>query len=295
MLLAACALAAALAAVLVPGAGHDVVERRLGQRFLGLPGRTVDARAGVPGTDRGTGTPRPGGPGGGFPLTRLASSALVGAGVAVAVHQSAGRPHLAVLGVTAVGVGWAASALLRRGRARGERQVRRSRVVAMCDALTAELQSGAPPPAALATVAQEWPELRAVRDAADLGADVPAVLRELAHRPGGEPLAAVAAGWEVAVRSGAGLATVLDRIAAALRDDQDVRREVAASLAAPRATARMLAVLPVFGLGLGMSIGADPVGVLVASLPGALCLALGSALAVGGLFWVERIADRAEI
>jgi hypothetical protein len=33
---------------------------------------------------------------------------------------------------------------------------------------------------------------------------------------------------------------------------------------------------------------------LVGSTLGALCLAAGAALAVGGLFWVERIADRAE-
>jgi tight adherence protein B len=287
----ACGLAAVLAMVLVPGAGREVVQRRLGEQFLGSPGRTAGSGAGVAGVDRPIGTSRPGTTG---LLRRFAPSALVGAGAAAVLSQSAGRPHVAVLGVTAVGVGWAATTLFRRGRTRTERQTRRTRVVGLCDALTAELHSGAPPPAALRMVAQEWPELDPVRDVADLGADVPAVLRELAKRPGGEPLTAVAAGWEVAVRSGAGLATVLDRIAASLRDDQDIRREVTASLSSPRATARMLAVLPAFGLGLGTSIGADPVGVLVASLPGALCLASGSALAVGGLFWVERIADRAE-
>ncbi len=290
MLVVACGLGAVLAMALVPGTGREVVERRLGERFLGSPGRIAASAAGVAG-DRVIGASRPDTFG---LLRRFVPSALVGAGVVVVTSQSAGRPHVLVLGVTAVGVGWAATALLRRGRDRTERQARRARVVGLCDALTAELHSGAPPPVALRVVAQEWPELEPVRDAADLGADVPAVLRELARRPGGEPLTAVAAGWEVAVRSGAGLATVLDRIASSLRDDQDIRREVTASLSSPRATARMLAVLPVFGLGLGTSIGADPVGVLVASLPGALCLASGSALAIIGLFWVERIADRAE-
>lgn len=291
MLILACGLVAALALTLVPGTGHAAVERRLGRRFLPA-GRNVRPGGSAPRGALRTG--RPGAAGGPRPVRRFASPALVGGGVAVVLHQAAGQPHLAVLGVTAVAVGWAATTLWRRSRARGERHARRSRVVGLCDALTAELQSGAPPPVALATVAHEWPELRPVRDAADLGADVPAVFRRLAGRPGGEPLAAVAAGWEVATRSGAGLAKVLDRIAAVLRDDQDVRREVTASLASPRATALMLAVLPLFGLGLGTSIGADPLGVLLESLPGALCLALGCALAVGGLFWVERIADRAE-
>jgi tight adherence protein B len=105
----------------------------------------------------------------------------------------------------------------------------------------------------------------------------------------------VAAGWEVASRSGAGLADVLDRLSGVLRTDEDVRREVAANLASPRATATMLAVLPVFGIGLGTAIGADPAGVLLGTMLGACCLAAGCLLAVAGLFWVERIVDRAEV
>lgn len=165
----------------------------------------------------------------------------------------------------------------------------------MCDALVAELESGQPPAAAVDAVARDWPELEAVRDAARLGGDVPSALRVMSERPGGEPLASVAAGWEVASRSGAGLADVLERLAGVLRTDEDVRREVAANLAAPRATATMLAVLPVFGIGLGTALGADPLGVLLGTLPGALCLCAGSVLAVAGLFWVERIVDRAEV
>lgn len=278
ILLLSCGLAAAAVVLLLPRSGRDVVER-LGPRIRATSGRT--------GAGRGNRS-------GGVARQRL-SPALAGGGTALVLQQSAGRLHLAILGVTVVGVGWAASALWRRGRARAERQARRNRVAGLCDALTAELQAGAPPAVALTTVAHEWPELDLVRDAADLGADVPAVLRELARRPGGDPFSAIAAGWEVASRSGAGLAEVLDRLATVLRDDQDVRGEVTASLASPRATARMLALLPLFGLGLGTSIGADPVGVLVETLPGALSLAAGSALAVAGLFWVERIADRAEV
>jgi len=295
MLVLACGLAAALAVVLVTGTGREAVQRRLGDQFLASAERAATGGPAASGGRHGPGGGRSGAAGHGLLRRRFASSALVGTGVALVLHQSEGRPHLVVLGVTAVGAGWAGSALFRRGRARRDRRARCDRVVGLCDALTAELQSGAPPPAALAMVALDWPELRPVRDAADIGADVPTVFRRLARRPGHEPLTAVAAGWEVAARSGAGLATVLHRIAAALRDDRDVRREVTASLASPRATARMLAVLPVFGLGLGTSIGADPVGVLVQTLPGSLCLAVGTALGVSGLFWVERIADRAEV
>jgi tight adherence protein B len=80
----------------------------------------------------------------------------------------------------------------------------------------------------------------------------------------------------------------------ALRDDDDVRREVAASLGPTRATGRLLAILPVFGLGLGYSMGADPLSVLLGTTFGSLCLAAGASLAAGGLLWIDRIADRAE-
>lgn len=227
--------------------------------------------------------------------SRLLQILLAGALAASVVWAAAGRPHLVVLGLTGVGLVWAATTLVRHARSRRLRLARRGQVVSMCDALVAELKSGQPPAAAVEAVAREWTELEAVRDAARLGGDVPSALRALSERPGGEPLASVAAGWEVASRSGAGLAGVLERLAGVLRTDEDVRCEVAANLAAPRATATMLAVLPVFGVGLGTALGADPLGVLFETLPGAMCLSAGSCLAVAGVFWVERIADRAEV
>ncbi len=117
----------------------------------------------------------------------------------------------------------------------------------------------------------------------------------MAHQAGFEPLAHIAAGWEVSHRSGAGLADVLDRLSLSLRDDEDVRLEVAGALGPPRATARLLAALPIFGALLGIGLGADPVGVLLGSMLGAGCLAVGAALAITGLFWVERIAAAAEV
>jgi tight adherence protein B len=87
---------------------------------------------------------------------------------------------------------------------------------------------------------------------------------------------------------------VLDRLAGTLRDDDEARQEVVSSLAASRATARLLAVLPVFGLLLGGGLGGRPWMVLIDSMIGAGCLLGGAVLAVAGVFWVERIADHAE-
>jgi tight adherence protein B len=207
----------------------------------------------------------------------------------------ADRPHLMVVGAVGVGASLAAAQLVLRERERAARVVRRSHTIDLCDALVAELRAGQPPSTALDIAAAEWPELETLGHAASRGADVPRLLRSLAERPGAEPLLHLAAGWEVAHRSGARLADVLERLSDSLRSDEDVRLEIAGALGPPRATARLLAVLPVFGALLGTGLGADPIGVLVGSLFGAVCLAAGAALAVAGLFWVERIAAAAEV
>ena len=213
---------------------------------------------------------------------------------AVILVQFAARPHLILTAVTGCAIAYSAVVLRRRAAVRVSRHRRQAETVDICDAFVSELSAGSPPPRMLAHVAADWPFLASVARTADLGGDVAKGLRALAATPGRDALADIAAAWEVSVRSGAGLAGVLDRLSRALREDDEARQEVIASLAAPRATARVLAVLPVFGLALGSGIGGDPVGVLFETLLGAICLAVGSALAVGGLFWVEHIADAAE-
>jgi tight adherence protein B len=113
--------------------------------------------------------------------------------------------------------------------------------------------------------------------------------------PGADGLRALAAGWRVASSTGAGLADVVERVATGLRADEDARAEVTASLGPPRATAKMLAVLPVFGLALGSSMGADPVAFLLDTGFGLACLLLGLLLAGAGVLWVEKLAAAAEV
>ncbi len=215
--------------------------------------------------------------------------------IAVTLPFAVDRSHLAVIALVAVGVGAAALRLKAQGRDRARRLASRSQAIGVCDALVAELRAGQPPAAALTHTAQEWVEMGAVASTARMGGDVPAALRNMSLRPGAEPFAQVAAGWDVAYRSGAGLADVIDRLSLTLRSDEDVRLEIAGALGPPRATARLLAVLPLFGAGLGVSLGGDPFGVLFGSMFGALCLAGGSVLALTGLFWVEHLAAKAEV
>ncbi|MER6596151.1 hypothetical protein ABT214_30735, partial [Micromonospora purpureochromogenes] len=59
--------------------------------------------------------------------------------------------------------------------------------------------------------------------------------------------------------------------------------------AGARATALLLAALPLGGIGLGYSIGADPVAVLLHTPVGAVSALTAMGLQIGGLLWAERL------
>ncbi|HEY8983344.1 MAG TPA: type II secretion system F family protein, partial [Streptomyces sp.] len=180
---------------------------------------------------------------------------------------------LGLLGVSLLPViaGVAAVPLLRRLRraaeARREREGRADAVIGLCAALAGEVRAGRQPGEALTLAAREaagLDEARAgVLAAARFGGDVPAALAVASRQPGAEGLLGLAACWRVAVDQGAGLAAGLERVEEALRAERDQRADLRAQLAGPRATAVMLAGLPVLGIGLGAAIGADPLGVLL--------------------------------
>jgi tight adherence protein B len=228
------------------------------------------------------------------PLHALTQRAGLSVGVGFAALLSTRHSLGAALAAVAVVAGVAGGTLARRSGRRKRAGLKRGAVLETCDQLAAELRAGQPPAGALAHAAELWPELEPAAAAARLGGDVPDALRSLSNQRGAEPLAALAAAWQVAMRSGAGLAGVLDRMAEALRVEDATRREVAAALGPPRATARLLAALPVFGLLLGTGVGADPWSFLFETPLGVCCLALGTCLALAGLAWVERLADSAE-
>ncbi|WP_328915095.1 MULTISPECIES: type II secretion system F family protein [unclassified Streptomyces] len=177
-------------------------------------------------------------------------------------------------------------------------------VSALCGTVAGDLRAGLPPHAALADAVESagWPgspELaeaaRLLLSAARFGGDVPQALRSASQcRAGTHGLAAAAACWQVAVDGGAGLASALDRVAAALRAGADQRDDLRAQLAGPRSTAVLLALLPVFGLVLGTGLGADPAAVLLHTPVGLCCLTAGVLLEWAGLAWTARIIRSAE-
>lgn len=177
---------------------------------------------------------------------------------------------------------------------RRSRETDTSAVLEVCDLLAAELTVGRPPGVALRAAGLLWPPLAPVVEAFHLGSDVPTALRALAReRPGAADLRLVAGAWQVAHHSGHGLASALARTSRGIRARRRTRRLVDSELASARATARLVALLPLAVLLMGSGAGSDPWGFLLATPIGLLCLASGLSLIGLGLWWIERLAAAA--
>ncbi len=203
---------------------------------------------------------------------------------------------VAALIVVAVALGVAVfvTGQVRRDRRRAAARRSHERVTEVADALAAELRAGVVPMRALTAAAADLEVVDLAAQVAALGGDVPEALRTAAGQPGCQALADLAAAWHVSESCGAPLADVVDRVARGHRFESTLIDEVRAGIEPARATGRLLAVLPLFGLVLGSTMGADPVRVVTTTLPGAACLAVGVALACVGVRWIDATADRAE-
>ena len=188
------------------------------------------------------------------------------------------------------------SALQRRMLSRRRRTQMRAALRESLAEVVADVRAGQPPERALTRALADRDAALAPRTlaAARWGGDVVEALRDDARVASHPLLASAAACWSVAATQGAGLADALDRLVAQDRRAEEVRRQLEAHLAAPRATARMLALLPAFGLVLGIAVGGDPVGWLLGTPLGVACLVLGLLLIALGLLWATRIAARTE-
>jgi tight adherence protein B len=230
------------------------------------------------------------------------AGASVGAAASLAV---VGRPQTTLLPASAAAlvglIGWRVVSAASASR-RGDRET-----IALCDALDCfadELRAGQRPAAALVAAADAAGQapvghlFGCAAVATALGGDVPAALRGQAPTfdPGGAARAgveALAAAWAVSERTGAPLATVLDRLTGDVRSRQHQRRQVLAQLAGPRATAALLAVLPVLGVVLAAGIGARPLDVLLGTPAGQIALLIGVSLDGLGVLWSLRILGSA--
>ncbi len=110
-----------------------------------------------------------------------------------------------------------------------------------------------------------------------------------ARRDVDRALAALAASWAVHERTGAPVAGLLDTLAQSLRDANEAALARSAALAAPVATARVLAGLPVLGLVLGQVVGARPLAVLVGTAAGRVSAVVGLVCVVLGVVWTRHL------
>ncbi|OBI05839.1 hypothetical protein AWC18_12030 [Mycolicibacter nonchromogenicus] len=198
----------------------------------------------------------------------------------------------AVLGTTAV--------------ARRRRGLRRRRAVAesgaletALDALAGELRVGAHPVRAFALAAAESTHpavaagLGGVAARAQLGADVATGLRDAAACSALPSLwERLAAYWELGGQHGLAIATLMQAAQRDVSARQRFSARVDAGMAGARASATLLACLPVLGVLLGQLIGARPVVFLLGGTGGVLSL-IGICLVCAGLLWSDRITSHA--
>lgn len=213
----------------------------------------------------------------------LVAGAAVAAGVGLAGARGA---VLALVGILVTGtVGQLVSQRFRQASTlRSQTEVARA-----CDRLASHLRVGQVPTAALAAAATDCQVLREAREAQELGGDVTRVWRAQARRDGQEGLRQLARAWRVATDTGAPMSATLEEVATGLGADQDLRSVVSGELASPRATGKVMAVLPLCGVAMGYLLGGDPIGWLVADRLGWACLLGGVLLACAGVFWVEQL------
>lgn len=220
---------------------------------------------------------------------------IVGVGVTALVVAVLAPPAAAaacgVVGLTVAG--------RRRGaRARARRSAESVALQGALGTLVGELRVGAHPVVAFESAAAETDgvvaaSLRAVAARARLGADVAAGLRSVGERSAvpsyWERLSVC---WQLAQTQGLGIVAL---IRAAERDVVERERfasRVSSGMAGARATAAILAGLPVLGVALGQLIGAEPVRFLFSGGIGGWLLLIGVTLACAGLWWSDRITAR---
>jgi tight adherence protein B len=102
----------------------------------------------------------------------------------------------------------------------------------------------------------------------------------------------LAAAWRVADEHGLALAELLDAVREDLLGRRRFRERTEASLAGARATALVLAGLPVLGVALGQLMGADPLRILLGGGLGGILLLIGTALGCAGLLWTDAITGK---
>jgi tight adherence protein B len=201
------------------------------------------------------------------PRRAVVAAVLTGATIGLVVGGPVAALVLAVYG--ALG----AQAVVRRA-ARRRLAAERSRSLDDLNALAADLRAG------LAVGPAAWSPPGTLPAGAGREAAPDPRLAEL-----------TAAVWRLAEQTGAPAADLVERIEADARAGDRSRATAAAQAAGAKATALLLAALPIGGIALGYGIGVDPLAVLLTTPMGAACAVTAVLLQCAGLLWSERLAN----
>lgn len=107
-----------------------------------------------------------------------------------------------------------------------------------------------------------------------------------------DPLVELAgAALALVVHAGGSGADAIDRVAATLRDRRALELEIRAQASQARASAFVIALLPVGFLALAASADPSTLDFLMSTATGVACLLAGLALAAVGLWWMHRITE----
>lgn len=168
-------------------------------------------------------------------------------------------------------------------------------LAAAVEALAVMLDAGVAPESAWRYLGEEveHPVLNRVAAAIRAGTAPGEALTMVAQRAREPAIRSLAASWLVADAAGAPLAPTLRGLASALRDRAETAQDVDAALSGPRATARLMAWLPVVGLVMAMALGIDVIGTLIGSPVGWALLVSGLGLLAAGRAWTRRLVAHA--
>lgn len=211
------------------------------------------------------------------------------AGLLVSGALALGGAGAGVLAAVLLTVG-GTTAVLVTARRREQLRLRAEAEVARgCALLAAEVRAGRPPESAVEVAAVDCAVLGPAAAALSVGDDPARTWRGQAAGPGCAGLDDLARVWQVSRSCGAPMGPSLDQVAAALDREAEVGRTVRAELASAQATGRLMSVLPVVGVGLGYTIGGDPLQFLLGSRIGLVCTLVATLLACAGLLWTHAL------
>jgi tight adherence protein B len=225
--------------------------------------------------------------------SRTFSASLIILLILIIAVGFSGQARGAVLASAALLVTMTATRLIAQYRRRKSALKVRADVAHACTVLASYLRVGQVPSAALAIAAADCEVLRDGHRVHTLGGDLVAVWRQQAGHAGHEGLLELARAWQVSVETGAPMSSTLDQVAASLSADQSLMGVVNSELAAARATSKVMAALPLCGIGIGYLLGGDPARWLLAGPAGWACLLAGVLLACAGVLWIEALARHA--